>query len=72
MKQAFDEAYAGFRDALERGRDTWLDSYAAEHPSEFFAVLSEAFFEDPAEARRRYPDVYGQLKLFYKQDPACK
>jgi Mlc titration factor MtfA (ptsG expression regulator) len=67
---AFEDAYAGFSDAVERGKDTWLDPYAAEHPSEFFAVISEAFFEQPAETRRRYPLVYEQLKLFYKQDPA--
>ena len=66
---AFEQAYEGFCDALERGRDTWLDPYAAEHLSEFFAVLSEAFFREPAETRRRYPDVYDQLKLFYRQDP---
>jgi MtfA peptidase len=66
---AFVAAYEGFCDALERGKDTWLDPYAAEHPSEFFAVISEAFFEQPAETRRRYPDVYDQLRLFYRQDP---
>jgi Mlc titration factor MtfA (ptsG expression regulator) len=69
-RKAFDEAYEGLCDAVERGRDTWLDPYAAEHPSEFFAVVSEAFFEDPGETRRRYPEVYDQLKLFYRQDPA--
>jgi Mlc titration factor MtfA (ptsG expression regulator) len=68
--QAFSEAYEGFGEALERGKDTWLDPYAAEHPSEFFAVISEAFFEEPAETQRRYPAVYEQLKLFYKQEPA--
>jgi Mlc titration factor MtfA (ptsG expression regulator) len=68
--QAFSEAYEGFGDALERGKDTWLDPYAAEHPSEFFAVISEAFFEEPAETQRRYPAVYEQLRLFYRQDPA--
>ena len=67
---AFKEAYEGFCDAVERERETWLDPYAAEHPSEFFAVISEAFFEHPAETRRRYPDVFAQLKLFYKQDPS--
>jgi len=67
---AFQVAYDGFRDALERGRDTWLDPYAAEHPAEFFAVMSEAFFERPQETRRRYPDVYDQLRRFYRQDPA--
>jgi len=68
-QKAFDKAYEGLCDAVERGRDTWLDPYASEHPSEFFAVISEAFFEDPKETRRRYPDVYDQLKLFYRQDP---
>jgi MtfA peptidase len=68
-RAAFEEAYEGFCDALERGKDTWLDPYAAEHPSEFFAVISEAFFKQPAETRRRYPAVHDQLKLFYRQDP---
>jgi Mlc titration factor MtfA (ptsG expression regulator) len=67
---AFSAAYEGFCDALERDKETWLDPYAAEHPAEFFAVVSEAFFEQPAETRRRYPDVYDQLKLFYRQDPS--
>jgi Mlc titration factor MtfA (ptsG expression regulator) len=71
-KAAFAAAYEGFCDALERGRDTWLDPYAAEHPSEFFAVVSEAFFEDGAQTRRRYPEVYDQLRLFYRQDPASQ
>jgi Mlc titration factor MtfA (ptsG expression regulator) len=67
---AFEAGYEGFCDAVERGKETWLDPYAAEHPSEFFAVISEAFFEQPAQTKRRYPDVYDQLRLFYKQDPA--
>jgi hypothetical protein len=71
-RAAFAAAYAGFCDAVERGKDTWLDPYGAEHPSEFFAVLSEAFFQDPRETRRRYPDAYDQLKLFYRQDPASR
>ena len=69
-RRVFKEAYEGFCDAVERGRETWLDPYAAEHPSEFFAVISEAFFKDAAETRRRYPEVFAQLRLFYKQDPS--
>jgi MtfA peptidase len=71
-RAAFREAYEGFCDVVERGRDTWLDPYAAEHPSEFFAVASEAFFREPLELQKRYPDVYDQLKLFYRQDPATR
>jgi MtfA peptidase len=69
--RAFDDAYEGFCDAVDRGKDTWLDPYAAEHPSEFFAVVSEAFFREPRETRRRYPEVYAQLVLFYRQNPAA-
>lgn len=67
---AFRRAYEGFCDVLERGKDTWLDPYAGEHPAEFFAVISEAFFVNPAETARRYPDVYDQLRMFFRQHPA--
>jgi hypothetical protein len=69
---AFRVAYEGFCDAVDRDRETWLDPYAAEAPAEFFAVVSEAFFEAPNEARRRYPDVYEQLRRFYRQDPGAR
>lgn len=71
-REALEDAYEGFCDAVERGKDTWLDPYAAEHLSEFFAVITEAFFEDARETRRRYPAVYEQLKRFYRQDPAAR
>jgi len=70
--EVFRIAYEGFCDAVDREKETWLDAYAAESPAEFFAVISEAFFEKPNETRRRYPDVYDQLKLFYRQDPASR
>jgi hypothetical protein len=70
--QAFRVAYEGFCDVVDREKETWLDPYAAEAPAEFFAVISEAFFEAPNETRRRYPDVYEQLRLFYRQDPASR
>ncbi len=65
-------AWEGFCDAVDRERETFLDPYAAEHPAEFFAVASEAFFEAPQELRRRYPDLYAQFVLFYRQDPAAR
>jgi Mlc titration factor MtfA (ptsG expression regulator) len=50
--------------------DRCLDPYAAEDPAEFFAVVSEAFFEMPLMVKRLFPAVYEQLALFYRQDPA--
>lgn len=67
---AFRQAYDHFRRRVQDGEDTLLDPYAAEHPAEFFAVMSEAFFETPLLLRDEYPEVYAQLQLFYRQDPA--
>ena len=52
--------------------DTAFDPYAAETPGEFFAVMSEAFFETPALLRGEYPDFYALLCCFYRQDPAAR
>jgi Mlc titration factor MtfA (ptsG expression regulator) len=70
--QVFTGAYEDFCAALERGEETAIDPYAAEHPSEFFAVMSEAFFDLPAAMKTRYPGVYAQLSRFYRQDPAAR
>ena len=65
-------AFHDFRRRVDAGEDTALDPYAAELPTEFFAVSSEAFFEDPAMLRAEYPEVYAQLRLFYRQDPLAQ
>ncbi len=39
-------------------------------PAEFFAVATEFFFEDSRRLLARYPELYDQLRLFYRQDPA--
>ncbi len=56
--------------AISRNRKTLLRSYGATNPAEFFAVITELFFEQPTELKREHPDLYGQLQLFYEQDPA--
>lgn len=67
---AFSAAYEHFCQRVDDGKETVMDEYAAESPGEFFAVISEAFFEIPVAVRTEYPDVYAQLALFYRQDPA--
>ena len=70
--RAFGAAYEDFRGRVERREATEIDPYAAESPAEFFAVLSEAFFETPGAVRSEYRDVYRQLAAFYRQDPAAR
>lgn len=65
LSQAYEKLYH----QLERHHHTTIDPYAAENPAEFFAVLTEVFFEQPALLHSLYPDVYEQLSMFYRQDP---
>lgn len=67
---AFTEAYEDMTLRVEAGEDVALDAYATESPAEFFAVLSEFFFEIPTLLAREYPAVYRQLEAFYRQSPA--
>jgi len=64
------EAYGHLRAAEERGEKTALDSYGIESPAEFFAVATEAFFECGTELRVEYPELYEQLRRYFRQDPA--
>ncbi|MBL8485174.1 MAG: zinc-dependent peptidase, partial [Rhodocyclaceae bacterium] len=68
---AFRKAYRNFRGLVRAGRDVGIDPYAAENPGEFFAVMSELFYEDPLLLRERYPQVYAQLARFYRLDTAA-
>jgi hypothetical protein len=47
-----------------------IDAYGATSPAEFFAVVTEAFFERPRALKRRHAALYEQLALFYRQDPS--
>ena len=67
---AFQAVYDDLGRRADAGEKTAIDPYAAEDPAECFAVLSEYFFEQPGLLKDSYPDVYEQLALFYRQDPA--
>ncbi|MEX2177079.1 MAG: M90 family metallopeptidase [Gemmatimonadaceae bacterium] len=64
------EEFEALRLAEASGRRTVIDQYGAENPAEFFAVVTEAFFERPHALRRRHPELYERLARFYQQDPA--
>jgi len=69
---AYDDFCKRVDAAEERGEETELDPYAAENPGEFFAVMSETFFEAPNVLRGIYPALYTQLSCFYRQAPASR
>ncbi len=70
---AFGSAYEDFCRRVDRaemtGAELDIDPYASESQAEFFAVLSEYFFELPDVLSAEYPAVYAQMRRFYRQDP---
>jgi MtfA peptidase len=67
--RVFNAEFKTFVEATRRGQRTFIDPYGAESQAEFFAVITEHFFEQPQEMKTRHPDLYAQLRLFYRQDP---
>lgn len=49
-----------------------LRPYGAVNRGEFFAVVTEVFFDTPLEMRRHKEDLYDVLRSFYRQDPAAR
>ena len=74
------EAYARWAAVLQRefdalqqrlseGLDGVIHPYAATNPAEFFAVVTEHFFEQPAALAAAHPALYGEFARFYRTDP---
>jgi len=47
-----------------------LRAYGATNPAEFFAVATEVFFDRPNQLKAKHPELYEQLKEYYKLDPS--
>jgi Mlc titration factor MtfA (ptsG expression regulator) len=76
-RQRYASWVATMEDEFERlrrdralNRYSALDDYGGENPAEFFAVATEAFFEKATVLAKRHPELYAELRGFYRQDPA--
>ena len=64
--------YKALNEAAERGQETLIDQYGATDPAEFFAVVTEAFFEAPRALKEKHPELYEELQKFFHQDPLAR
>ncbi|WP_075185062.1 zinc-dependent peptidase [Teredinibacter haidensis] len=67
--QVFSREFDTHQRQLMAGDQTLIDAYGATNPAEFFAVVTELFFERPALMQQRHPALYGQLQQYYRLDP---
>ena len=56
---------------MRRGESD-IDPYGLTNEAEFFAVATEAFFEKARNMERKHPELYEQLRIYYKQHPAAR
>ena len=65
----FSAEFQRLHQQLAQGEPTLFGAYAATEPAEFFAVVSEVFFERPAEFAAGHPALYAELASYYSVDP---
>ena len=63
--------YLDLREQESKGARHLLRHYGAQNEAEFFAVATEAFFEQGEKMKRKAPDLYEELRQFYGWDPAA-
>jgi Mlc titration factor MtfA (ptsG expression regulator) len=49
-----------------------LRPYGGINEAEFFAVVTETYFEKPRQLKKQLPDLYSELQEFYGGDPASE
>ncbi len=62
--------YENLQNIEKTGAWSVIDTYGATNPAEFFAVVTEAFFEKPKQLKKKHPELYRELSSYYNLDPA--
>jgi hypothetical protein len=75
-RQLHDRWVAACTDEFEAiragGGSRLLRDYAGTNPGEFFAVVTEVFFDQGVQLEADRPELYAVLREFYRQDPAAR
>lgn len=62
-------AFAQLQAEVAAGQQGLIDAYGATDPAEFFAVVSEVFFEQPLALAQAHPALYQVLSDYYRVKP---
>jgi len=61
--------FSALRARAAQDQASLFSDYGASDPAEFFAVISEVFFEQPQHMAAEHPALYRELTEFYRIDP---
>ncbi len=68
--EVLGQAFAQLQSDALLQQPSLFSYYGATNPAEFFAVVSEVFFEQPRRFSAEHPVLYGELARLYRVDPA--
>lgn len=61
--------YEALQIKKKKHKRSLMNKYGATNPAEFFAVATETFFEKAKQMKKKHPELYEELKDYYKLDP---
>ncbi|GGP81191.1 zinc-dependent peptidase [Shewanella ulleungensis] len=67
--QTLGEEFKQLQHCAVHQKPSLFNYFGATNPAEFFAVISETFFERPAEFYQQHQKLYKELSQFYHLDP---
>ena len=67
--EIFSCEYHELKNKIRKNKKSLIDYYGGESEGEFFAVVTELFFERPHIFNQEHPALYAALRDFYRLDP---
>jgi len=67
--RVLSKEYEALQRKKRKGGRAVMSKYGATNPAEFFAVATETFFEKPKQMKKKHPELYDELKNYYKLNP---
>ena len=67
--RVFSEEFTQLQHAADSHIHTLIDQYGATDPAEFFAVVTETFYEKPYQLATHHAELFEELKMYYQVDP---
>lgn len=67
--RVFEREFARLQQQADTRQPSLLDHYGATDPAEFFAVVSEVFFEQAPQLAAQHPELYELLSRYYRINP---
>lgn len=67
--QVLGAEFSALQQRANQGTASLFSDYGATNPAEFFAVISEVFFEQPQRMADEHPALYRELSQFYQLNP---